>query len=443
MDIEEIKEALKDADSTNLFFTDLLGRLMTLNVNPDDISDIIEDGIGFDGSSIPGFASIEGSDRIAKPIMDSFHLIDFDDEKIGFFMCDIYDQQNKRYLADPRLMLEQVLAKAEKDFNAKFLAGAEHEFFLIEQERVQEYFNSNLEERVKSDNAGYFHIDPYDKGDLVRREIVQVLGKCGLKFEKTHHEVSESQHEINIVCANPLQVADETLIFHYVTRKVAAKYGYYAIFIPKPFDGQNRNAFHIHLSMSDLDMNSLFYDADAQHCLSQKMKHFIGGLLKYARETSIVMAASFNSYKAYVVEREAPIVRSWGLTNRSCMVRIPWIKNPKATRLELRSPDPSGNVYLQLATLIEMGLRGVQDKLDCGEPESQSIYEKIKSSKVWDDRFLPKSMFEALVEAEKSQFLKEIMGELRYDKYMELKIADWEEHRTHITVRERSKYFDI
>ena len=126
MDIEEIKEALKDADSTNLFFTDLLGRLMTLNVNPDDISDIIEDGIGFDGSSIPGFASIEGSDRIAKPIMDSFHLLDFDDEKIGFFMCDIYDQQNKRYLADPRLMLEQVLTKAEKDFNAKFVAGAEH-----------------------------------------------------------------------------------------------------------------------------------------------------------------------------------------------------------------------------------------------------------------------------------------------------------------------------
>ncbi len=190
-------------------------------------------------------------------------------------------------------------------------------------------------------------------------------------------------------------------------------------------------------------MKNLFYDPDSPHSLSSTMKHFIGGLLQYARETSIVMAASFNSYKAYVVEREAPIVRSWGLTNRSCMVRIPWAKNPQATRLELRSPDPSGNDYLQLATLIEMGLKGIHDKLDSGEPESQSIYEKIEHSKVWDDRFLPKCMFEALVEAERSQFLKSIMGELLYDKYMGLKIKDWEEHRTHITLRERSKYIDI
>ncbi len=443
MDINQINLALRDVDSTKLFFTDLLGRPMNLSVNPEDIADIVQHGIGFDGSSIAGFASIEGSDRILKPLKDSFHLLEFQDEKIGFFMCDIYDQQNKRYLADPRLMLEQVVAKAEKDFGAKFLAGAEHEFFLINQENLAEYYKADLEERVKSDSAGYFHIDPYDKGDPVRREIVKVLKKSGIKYEKSHHEVSESQHEVNIRCTNPLQVADETILFHYVTRKVAAQFGYYALFIPKPFNGQNRNAFHIHLSMLDQEMKNLFYDPNSQDHFSQKMKHFIGGLLRYARETSIIMASSFNSYKAYVVEREAPIVRSWGLTNRSCMVRIPWAKNPQATRLELRSPDPSGNVYLQLATLIEMGLKGIQDKLDCGKPESESIYEKIKHSKVWDERFLPKCMFEALVEAERSQFLKDILGELRYEKYMGLKIADWEEHRTHITLRERSKYFDI
>ncbi|MCP4365570.1 MAG: glutamine synthetase [Planctomycetes bacterium] len=443
MDINQINLTLRDADSTKLFFTDLLGRPMSLSVNPEDIPAILEKGVGFDGSSIAGFASIEGSDRVLKPLIDTFHLLEFEDEKVGFFMCDIYDQQNKRYLADPRLMLEVVLERAEKDFGATFLAGAEHEFFLINQENLEEYCKADLEERVKSDSAGYFHIDPYDKGDPVRREIVKVLKKSGIKYEKSHHEVSESQHEVNLRCTNPLQVADETILFHYVTRKVAAQFGYYAIFIPKPFNGQNRNAFHIHLSMLDQNKNNLFYDPDAQNTLSETMRHFIGGLLRYARETSIVMAASFNSYKAYVVEREAPIVRSWGLTNRSCMVRIPWATKPEATRLELRSPDPSGNVYLQLATLLEMGLRGIQDKLACGEPESESIYEKIKHSKVWDERFLPKSMFEALTEAERSQFLKDIMGELRYEKYMTLKIADWEEHRTHITLRERSKYFDI
>ncbi|MHC4196365.1 MAG: glutamine synthetase family protein [Planctomycetota bacterium] len=443
MDINQINLTLRDADSTKLFFTDLDGRPMSLSVNPEDIAAIIDKGVGFDGSSIAGFASIEGSDRVLKPLIDSFHLLEFEDEKVGFFMCDIYDHQNKRYLVDPRLMLEEVLERAEKDFGANFLAGAEHEFFLINQDNLDEYCKADLEGRVKSDSAGYFHIDPYDKGDPVRREIVKVLKKSGIKYEKSHHEVSESQHEVNLRCTNPLQVADETILFHYVTRKIAAQFGYYALFIPKPFNGQNRNAFHLHLSMLDQNKNNLFYDPNAQNSLSETMRHFIGGLLRYARETSIIMAASFNSYKAYVVEREAPIVRSWGLTNRSCMVRIPWATTPEATRLELRSPDPSGNVYLQLATLLEMGLRGIQDKLDCGEPESKSIYEKIKHSKVWDERFLPKSMFEALTEAERSQFLKDIMGELRYEKYMGLKIADWEEHRTHITLRERSKYFDI
>jgi glutamine synthetase len=210
--------------------------------------------------------------------------------------------------------------------------------------------------------------------------------------------------------------------------------------MPKPFDGHNRNAFHIHLSMQDKKGTSLFYDENADHHLSKTAKHFIAGILKHARETSIIMASSFNSYKAYVIEREAPIVRNWGFINRSSMVRIPYSLSPDSTRIELRNPDPTGNVYLQMAVLIAMGLEGIKHKLECGPSASGSTYKKDYGTKMWDKRFLPKSMYEALVEAERSKFLKETLGNRLYHNYMALKIDDWEEHRTTITPMEHSKY---
>jgi glutamine synthetase len=155
------------------------------------------------------------------------------------------------------------------------------------------------------------------------------------------------------------------------------------------------------------------------------------------------MASTFNSYKAYVVEREAPVVRGWGLKNRSSMVRVPYASSPESTRIELRNPDPTGNVYLQMAALIGMGLQGIKEELDCGRPDIGSTYKVKRTYRVWDRRFLPKSMFEALVEAERSRFLKELLGERIYNNYMALKISDWEEHRTHVTPREHQKYLSI
>jgi glutamine synthetase len=433
--LKQIKEKLKEADSTKIFFTDLNGRHRSLPVNPDNIESIINNGIGFDGSSIAGITTVDDSDRLLFPARESFRVVEFSDEKLGFFIGRIQNAQGERSKSDPRAVLENVLIKAESEYGCKFLLGPEHEFFLL---KVNEF-----NEAIHSDDAGYFHADPHDKGEMVRKRIIHILDKCGVRFEKAHHEVTASQHEINLECSDPLGAADRTVLFNYITQKVAAECGLHATFMPKPFDGQNRNAFHIHLSMMDKKGRNLFYQEGGEYNLSKTIRQFIGGIIKYARETSIVMASTFNSYKAYVIEREAPVVRGWGLKNRSSMVRVPYASSPESTRIELRNPDPTGNPYLQMAALIGMGLQGMKEGLDCGRPDIGSTYKIRRKYRVWDTRYLPKSMFEALVEAERSKFLKDLLGERIYNNYMGLKIADWEEHRTHVTPREHQKYLSI
>jgi len=433
--LKQIKEKLKNVDSCKIFFTDLNGRHRSLPVNPQNIEGMIDGGIGFDGSSIAGIATIDDSDRLLFPLPESLRIVEFKDERLAFFIGKIKNTQGKRSKSDARAVLENVLAKAESEYGCRFLLGPEHEFFLL----TCDCFNENLH----SDSAGYFHCDPHDKGEVVRKKIIDVLDNCGIKFEKAHHEVTASQHEINLECLDPLGAADRTVLFNYVTQKIAAENGLHATFMPKPFDGENRNAFHIHLSMMDKKGKNLFYQAKAENNLSKTARQFMGGIIKYARETSIVMASTFNSYKAYVVEREAPVVRGWGLKNRSSMVRVPYASNPENTRIELRNPDPTGNPYLQMAALIGMGLQGIKNDLDCGRPDMGSTYKVRRKYRVWDKRYLPKSMFEALVEAERSKFLKELLGERIYNNYMKLKIADWEEHRTHVTPREHEKYLSI
>jgi len=428
----QLKEKLKGLDSVNIFFTDLNGQIMGLPINPEDIETILEKGIGFDGSSVAGFASVDKSDRILIPDPDSFRIIKLKHESIGFFIGRVYNEFGRRAQADPRRVLEDILHDAQEAYGFRFLLGPEHEFFLLS--------GNPFEEKKHTDQAGYFQTTPHDKGEHVRSQIIAILKSCHIKFEKAHHEVTPSQHEINLECTDPLRAADRTLLFNHVTHKVAAENGFHATFMPKPFDGYNRSAFHIHVSMQDANGNNLFYQKGSNQNLSRLARQFIGGILKYGREVSIVMASSFNSYKAYVLEREAPIIRGWGFSNRSSMVRIPYCNSPESTRLELRAPDPIGNMYLQMAALIAMGLEGIKNDLDCGRPDVGSTYQKKYRMRMWDKRFLPKSMGEALVEAEKSQFLKKLLGQKLFESYLSLKIKEWEDYRTHITPKEFHHY---
>ncbi len=433
--IEEIRKKLKGMSSTKIFFTDLNGRIMNLPINPENIESIVANGIGFDGSSVAGFGTVDSSDRLLFPDPNSFRTVELADENLGFFIGHVYSDQGVRAKADPRSVLENVLIEAETEFGFRFKVGPEHEFFILAE--------NEFGEKVHSDMAGYFQSTPHDKGEPVRNRIISILKACGIRFEKAHHEVTHSQHEINLEYTDPLTGADRTVLFNYITQKVAEEFGYHATFMPKPFDDFNRNAYHIHLSIQDLEGKNLFYDADGEYNISKTGKNFIGGILKYARETSILMASTFNSYKAYVLDKEAPVVRGWGFKNRSSMVRVPYTHNPNGTRIELRNPDPAGNPYLQIGALIAMGLQGIKEDIDCGRPDIGSTYKKKYKYRVWDRRFLPKSMYEALVEAERSKFLKEVLGERIYNNYMSLKINDWEDHRVHITPRELNKYLSI
>jgi glutamine synthetase len=430
-----ITEQLKDISLVKIFFTDLNGRLKNLDINPNSVLDVLNHGVGIDGSSIPGLATVDNSDRIMYPVLESLRILEFSNRKVAFFVGKLYNQSGERSECDPRAVLEAVLEKAEKDHGVRFLVGPEHEFFLLK--------GNEFNDDIHTDSEGYFGSSPGNEGEVVRQEIVDLLGKCGINYEKTHHEVTPSQHEINLEPGNPLEIADRTLLFTHVTKEVAAEHGMHATFMSKPFDKMNRNAFHIHTSMTDLDGKNLFYDSSAEYQLSTQMRQFIGGILKYARESTIILASTLNSYKAYIMDREAPIIRGWGLKNRSSMVRIPHALSPKATRLELRCPDATGNVYLQLATLIAMGLRGLEEGLDCGKPDTGSTYQKSSRRRMYDKRYIPRDIFEALMEAEKSVFLKDLLGASLFNNYLSLKMEDWEEHRTHVTPREHRKYLLI
>ncbi len=441
--METIKEKLKKADSTKIFFTDLNGRLMSLPVNYHDIDKIFQRGIGFDGSSIEGYATVEHSDRLLIPDKESFQMVEFEDYRLGFFASDIYNEKKERAEIDPRYILKKAIDRAQDEFNCKFKFGPEHEFFLLEGDEFELLSNSNFTDTVHTDKAQYFQASPHDKGGAVRNEIIEVLEKCNIKFEKAHHEVAPSQHEINLEPLPPLQAADRTLLFTYIAQKIAAENNFYATFMPKPFNYQNRNAFHIHLSAQDMDGKNIFYDDEDKKNLSKFARHFIAGIIRYSRETSILMASTINSYKGYIVKKEAPIVRGWGFRNRSSMIRIPYSDVPKNTRIELRNPDPAGNVYLQMAMAIEMGLRGVRDQLECPKEDVGSTYSKKYSTKLWNQQFLPRSMYEALVEAERSEFLKQVLGVDTYYNLMQMKTKEWEQHRTHITPRERKEYLNF
>ncbi len=435
LNVKDLEQKINDVDILQVFTTDLNGRPVTLQVNAGNIESFFKKGVGFDGSSVPGYGTVENSDKLLIPLAETFKKVEFVRENLGFLIGKINEEYGARSQLDPRAFLEKTVKQAEEEFGFHFLTGPEHEFFLLTADK----FGKD----IHTDNAGYFHSDPQDKGDAVRKEVVAILKKCGIQFEKMHHEVTPSQHEINLSYLDPLKTADRTVLFSYITKKVAHENGLHATFMPKPFNGFNRNALHIHISAQDLDGNYLFYQPNASGNLSDTARQFIGGILKYARETSIIMAATFNSYKAYVVGKEAPISRGWGLKNRSSMVRIPHAEGASDTRIELRSPDPSGNIYLQLATLIGMGLQGIREEIDCGDPDAGSTYMNENATQLMDTNFLPRNMFEALVEAENSQFLKEFMGDPLYSQYMSLKIDEWENYRTFVTPREHKLNLNI
>ena len=420
-----------------LWFTDVLGRLKGLSITRSELAEALDTGMGFDGSSIEGFARIEESDMVAFPDPNTFCLLPWRPKQDGSearMFCDILHPDGRPYEGDPRYALKRALARAA-EMGYAYLVGPELEYFYVKDEKA-----TNVR-----DQCGYFDMAPIDLGTDLRRETIQILEDIGIQVEYDHHEVAPSQHEIDLRYADALTMADNAMTYRMVVKQVAQKHGVYATFMPKPIESENGSGMHVHQSLYK-DGHNAFFDSKDPYHLSAVGKSFTAGILAHAREFCVVTNQWINSYKRLVPGYEAPVYISWAQRNRSTMVRLPMYKpgREKATRIELRSPDPACNPYLAFSVMLTAGLNGIKGKYPLPKPVEDDIFEfSGQEREKAGIKMLPGSLYSAIVEAEKSPFLKDALGEHIFRKLIENKKIEWDRYRVHVSNYEIEKYLAI
>jgi glutamine synthetase len=432
---QDVLNIVKDAEVSfiQFWFTDVLGILKSFAVTPSELEEGVTEGMGFDGSSIEGFARIEESDMIAKPDPTTFQFLPWrpGDKPVARMFCDILQPDGTPYEGDPRHVLKRVLKKAA-DKGYTYYVGPELEYF---------YFENNEAPKI-IDKGGYFDTRPLDMGSDLRRETIFALQDMGVQVEYSHHEVAPSQHEIDMRFDEGLKMADKTMTLRIVVKEIARQHGFYATFMPKPIFGENGSGMHTHQSLFEGDRNA-FFDANDRYHLSSTGKCYIAGIMRHAREMAAVTNQWVNSYKRLVPGYEAPVYVSWARRNRSAMVRVPMYKPGKevATRIEFRSPDPACNPYMAFAVMLAAGLKGVEENYALPEPVEEDIYEMDEAARerVGIDS-LPGNLFEAIQEVKKSELVRETLGDHIFNKFIENKQIEWDCYRTHVSQYEIEKY---
>lgn len=434
----DVMKAVKEhkVSFIQFWFTDVLGRLKSFNITPSELDEGIDEGMGFDGSSIEGFARIHESDMIAKPDLTTFQLLPWrpQDLPVARMFCDILDPDGTPYEGDPRYALKRVLEKASKKGYTCYL-GPELEYF---------YFADDAAPTI-IDKGGYFDGLPIDKGTNIRRDTIFALQKMGVSVEYSHHEVAPSQHEIDLKYQEALKMADIVMTYRTAVKEIARLHGLYASFMPKPIQGQNGSGMHVHQSLFKGKDNA-FFDAKDKYHLSKDGKSYIAGILTHAPEIVAVTNQWVNSYKRLVPGYEAPVYVSWARRNRSAMVRVPMYKPGKAnaTRMEFRAPDPACNPYLAFAVQIAAGLKGIEKKYPLPEPVEQDIFEMDdEEMKAVGITSLPGSLYEAVQEVKKSALVKEALGEHIFRKFIENKEKEWDAFRIHVSQYEIDNYLPV
>jgi len=421
-----------------LWFTDVLGMLKSFAITAEELELALDEGMGFDGSSIEGYARIEESDMIAKPEPGTFEILPWRPEEgggVARMVCDVLEPDGSPYCGDPRWALKRNLKKAA-DMGYTFYLGPELEYF---------YFKTSGPEMATLDAGGYFDLTPLDVASDLRRETILALESMGIKVEYSHHEVAPSQHEIDLRYAEALAMADAAMTYRLVVKEVAMKNDVYATFMPKPLFGENGSGMHTHQSLFKGDENA-FFDADDEYHLSQMGKSYIAGLLTHAREICSLVAQWVNSYKRLVPGYEAPVYVSWARRNRSALVRVPMYKpgKAKATRAEFRCPDPACNPYLAFSVMLAAGLKGVEEGYELPAPVEEDIFEMSPEAR--EERgiaSLPGSLAEAIAETEKSEVVREALGDHIFEKFIENKKIEWDAYRTHVSQLEVEKYLPV
>ena len=420
-----------------LQFIDILGMPKNIVIPPNRLEEALDHGIPFDGSSIDGYATIEESDKVAKPDANSFVILpeDIEKRKTAKLNCDIFEPNGKRFAGDTKFVLERIVNRAKK-MGYIYNTGPECEFFLFKKDGEATTLTPN-------DIAGYFDLSHRDLAEGVRADISIALESFGIKTYTSHHEVSYGQHEINFSYADALTTADRVITLKYITKVIARKHELHASFMPKPIFGLNGSGMHTHLSLFTLGGINAFHNAKDKTQLSPLAKNFIGGLLKYVKEITAILNPSVNSYKRLVPGFEAPTYISWANRNRSALIRIPMGRG-NGIRCELRSPDLSGNPYLQFAVMLAAGLKGIEDKITPPDSVEKNIYALSEKEKEKHKiSHLPESLGHALSLMEESKLVKDTLGDHVFNNFLHVKQTEWESYRTQITPWEIDKYLPI
>jgi glutamine synthetase len=423
-----------DVKFIKLWFTDILGMLKSFAITVEELEGALEEGMGFDGSSIQGFARIDESDMVALPDPDTFQLLPWrprEHRAVARMFCDILRPGGEPFEGDPRYVLKKNLKRAA-DLGYTYYVGPELEYF---------YFRDS-DGTEPLDQGGYFDMTPLDVATDLRRDTVLTLEDMGIGVEYSHHEVATSQHEIDMRYTDALTMADSVMTYRLVVKQVALSHGVYATFMPKPVFGINGSGMHVHQSLFKGERNA-FFDKNDEYHLSKTAKSYIAGLLKHAPEITSVTSQWVNSYKRLVPGYEAPVYLSWARRNRSDLIRVPEYRpgREKATRIEFRSPDPACNPYLAFTVMLAAGLEGIEKGLEPPPPVEENVYEMTGEER--QERgigTLPASLLEAILLTEKSEVVRKALGEHVFEAFIQNKKIEWDQYRTQVTEFELKKY---
>jgi glutamine synthetase len=436
---EDILKLVKDKDVkfVRLWFTDVLGQVKSFAITDSELKGALERGMGFDGSSITGYQDIEESDMIAVPDPDTFTLVPWrpKEKAVARMICNILNPDKTPYDGDPRYVLKKALERAKKMGFDHYYVGPELEYF---------YFKSDQATEIL-DRGGYFDLTTLDVASDLRRETILALEEMGVQIEYSHHEVAPSQHEVDMCYKDALQMADSVITYRVAVKEIANKFGVYATFMPKPIFGQNGSGMHTHQSLFIGEKNA-FFDAKSKDNLSEVAQHFIAGLLKHAKEISLIFAQTVNSYKRLVPGYEAPVYVAWSRRNRSALIRVPDYHpgQEKATRCEFRACDPACNPYLTFAAMLHAGLEGIEKKYKVPAPMEKNLYHLTDAErKEKGIETLPDSLGYAIAIAEDSALVKKILGEHIFPRFIEIKKKEWDDYRIQVSEYELDKYLPV
>ena len=426
----------RDIRFVRLWFVDILGRLKNFAISPEDLEVAFEEGIGFDGSAIEGFATPEEADMLAFPDASTFQILPWRPSHNGVarVFCDVCTPDRKPFAGDPRDALRRMFRKAEK---AGYLlnVGAELEYYYFPDEHTPEPL----------DNVGYFDLSVSDAARDLRRNTVLTLEKMSVPVEYTFHAAGRSQHGMSLRHAEALSMSDAITTAKLIIKQQAYESGCHASFMPKPLAGEDGSAMFLCQSLFDHDGNNVFWgEDDEKYHLSDIAKHYMAGILAHAREISAITNPTVNSYKRITTGGDSvPQYATWGLRNRASMVRIPVYKPGKqlSTRIELRSPDPMANPYLVNAVTLAAGLDGIERKLEL-PPEATAETLKLTDRQMVEAGYepLPRSLKEALDVFEDSQFMKDALGEHIHSFFLKKKRDEWHKFESTITEWEIKHY---